>query len=181
MYSDKKSYGLNEYLRRHGDSSNRYRTETFAQPRALVDGDTLSNGWQVSGNTFVGYNGKVGVNFTNGHSRLVASRLALQLAGNEGGILPERLRIGQILQTGCVVLGNPTRPNTVDEYTNQDEITIPLTGGRTGHNVNAPADLELAVFDEVYPPNIDRPLGAFALERVLSLDDSARIHLPSLF
>lgn len=182
MYVDKKSYNLDEYINRHGDGSNRYRSETFAQPRTLVDGDILSNGWQVRGDTFTGYNSSVGINFTNGVSRIVAPRLPLQLMTDASqGVSPERLRVGRILQTGCVMLDNPKPLGAVACHQNQVEIALRLTGGRTGHTVGVPIELELAVYEEEYPPNIERPLGAFSLGQVLNMDESARNHLPPLF
>lgn len=180
MYFGKKPYGLETYIEHHGDGSNLYRTETFAQPRALEHGDILSNGWQVEGETFDAFNGGVGVNFHNGMSRRIPARLPLQLLGDLPGTLPMDLRVGQILQTGCVVL-EPSYLSESDprSFPKQVEAAITLTGGAYGADIGVPVDLEIATIDEVYPPNADTILGAFAIEKVIKMDVSVRENLLS--
>ena len=180
MYFGTESYGLEDYIKYHGDGSNLYRGETFAQPRTLKDGDILSNGWMVVGDLGSGFNGSPIVNFSNGLSRVIAPRLALQLLSDKRGVLPAHLRPGTILQTGCVVLDNPRLIGAVNYRGDQEEVEITITGGREGHSIGVPYDIELAVFDEEYPPSPLTTLGAFALENTLSMNDIARRNLPQL-
>lgn len=180
MYFGTKPYGLEDHIRYHGDCSNLYRGEDFAQPRTLTHGDVLSNGWQVAGKPLEGHNSSTQINFTNGFSRIIAPRLPLQLKSDKQGILPGQLRVGQILQTGCVVLDNPRPIGPVEWRNGQHEVEVNLTGGWEGHNVGVPYDIELAVLDEEYPPSTATPIGVFALERALGMREIARRNLPQL-
>ncbi|HVC35871.1 MAG TPA: hypothetical protein VNE40_00285 [Candidatus Dormibacteraeota bacterium] len=181
MYFGSKPYGLEEYLEHHkGDGSNMLRSEDFAQPRALTQGDILSNGWEVSGKPFLAFNSSTGLHFTNGLTRIVAPRIPLQLRSDRAGYLPEQLRIGQILQTGCVVLDTPKPIGPVEWHNGQDELELKLTGGFVGHEVGVPYDLELAVFGEEYPPNSQTLLGSVALDGVQTLYEEAKRNLPKL-
>lgn len=156
------------------------RGSDFAQPRTLTNGDVLSNGWQVDGEPSRAVNSSVGIHFTNGLTRIVAPRLPLQLQSDRKGILPSQLKIGQILQTGCVVLDNPKPIGPVEWHGNQEEVGIDITGGWKGHQFGAPTDLELAVFEEMYPPRTDTLLGAFALKEALGMRKIARRNLTEL-
>ena len=180
MYFGTKPYGLEDYIKYHGDGSNLYRGETFAQPGTLEEGDVLSNGWTVVGEIGRGFNSSPVVTFSNGLSRVIAPRLALQLQSDKSGLLPSQLRPGHILQTGCVVLDNPKAIGAVERHGGQEEVKIYITGGREGHEVGVPHDIELAVFDEEYPPSSQTPLGAFALEKTLGMSEVARRNLPQL-
>jgi hypothetical protein len=110
----------------------------------------------------------------------VAPRLALQLKSDKPGVLPGQLRIGHILQTGCVILDNPKPLGPIEWHGGQAEVEIMITGGWEGHNIGVPQDIELAVFEEEYPPSTKTPLGAFALERTLHMHEIARRNLPQL-
>lgn len=181
MYFGTKPYGLETFIEHSGDGSNLYRGETFTQPRALEHGDVLSNGWQVDGETFEAFNGGVGVNFTNGISRRVPARLPLQLMSETPGVLPMDLRVGQILQTGCVIL-EPSYLSVSDprSYPRQEEAAVTLTGGTYGGTISVPVDLEIATFDEAYPPSTNTALGAFAMQRVMKMHESIQESLNSL-
>jgi hypothetical protein len=180
MYFGREPYGLEGYIRNHGDGSNMYRGKDFGQPRTLTMGDQLSNGWFVNTRPFEGFNGSIGLNFTNGESRLVPARIPLQLKSDKPGILPAELVTGRILQTGCVILDEPRKLGQVEWRDGQDEVEVKLTGGLEGHTMGVPSDLEIAVFDEAYPPKPDTQIGAFALERVMSMRETARQNLPKL-
>ena len=180
MYTGTQPYDLDTYIARHGDGTNLYRGEDFAQPQALHDGDTLSNGWQIAGKPFRAANSSVGLNFTNGKTRIVAPRLPLQLNSDRTGLLPGQLAVGQILETGCVVLAEPVAIGSVEWHNGQQEVKVELTGGWEGHKVGAPDDLPLAVFEEVYPPSSSTTLGSFTLERTLGMHEVARRNLPQL-
>lgn len=180
MYFGTKPYDLEGYIRHHGDGSNMFRGKDFAQPRTLRDGDILSNGWRVVGEPEQGFNDSGLITFSNGLSRVIAPRLPLQLMSGGRGVLPGELRIGQILQTGCVILDTPKPLGSVERHDGQDEVEIDITGGWEGHTVGVPSDIELAVFEEEYPPSSGTPLGAFALERTLGMREVARRNLPEL-
>ena len=158
MYFGTKPYDLEGYIENHGDGSNMYRGENFGQPRTLQEGDVLSNGWTVIGNPFEGFNGNVGLNFSNGLHRLVPARIPLQLESENPGLLPAELIAGHILQTGCVVLDEPQRVGSVEWHDDQDEVRLKITGGWEGHEITVPSDLEVAVFEEIYPPSSDTVL-----------------------
>ena len=180
MYTGTQPYDLDTYITHHGDGSNFYRGEDFAQPQALRDGDTLSNGWQIAGDPFPAVNGSVGLTFTNGETRIVAPGLPLQLNSDRKGLLPGQLAAGHILETGCVVLAEPVAIGSAGWHNGQQEVKVELTGGWEGHEVGTPDDLPLAVFDEVFPPSADTTLGSFALERTLGMHEIARRNLPQL-
>lgn len=180
MYFGTKPYELEGYINNHGDGSNMYRGEDFGQPRTILDGDTLSNGWIIVGKPFEGGNGSVGLRFSNGQQRLVPSRIPLQLKSENPGILPSDLQIGHILQTGCVILDKPISLGSVEWHGGQEEVELKLTGGWEGHKVVVPSDLVIAVFEESYPPSSSTMLGAFTLERIFSMHQVARQHLPKL-
>lgn len=180
MYFGTKPYGLEGHIESHGNGSNMYRGEDFGQPRTLQDGDVLSNGWTVVGEPYEGFNGSVGLNFSNSMHRLVPARIPLQLKSNKSGVFPVELRTGHILQTGCVVLDEPKGVGPIEWHDGQDEVELKLTGGREGHEITVPSDLAIAVFEEVYPPRSDTLLGTFTLERTLRMHEIARQNLPRL-
>jgi hypothetical protein len=180
MYFGTKPYGLEGYIRNHGDGSSMYRGEDFGQPNTIHDGDVLSNGWTIVGEPFEGGNGSVGLRFNNGEYRLVPARIPLQLVSDKPGVFPVELRTGHILQTGCVILDEPRGIGSVEWHDGQDEVELKLTGGWEGHEITVPSDLAIAVFDEMYPPSSDTVLGAFALEQTLGMREVARQNLPKL-
>lgn len=181
MYFGTKPYGLEEYLEHYrGDGSNMLRGEDFAQPQALSHGDVLSNGWKVSGKPFLAFNSSTGLHFTNGITRIVAPRLPLQLKSDRSGFLPGQLRVGQILQTGCVLLETPRLIGPVEFHNGQEEVELKLTGGFVGHEVGVAYDLELSVFEEEYPPSSSTLLGSTALKGVQALYEEAKITLLNL-
>lgn len=155
------------------------RGEDFAQPRALVRGDVLSNGWEVH-ESYVAMNSNPALVFTNGITRVVAPRLPLQLKSERSGVLPGQLRIGQILQTSCVVLEAPKPIGPSRWYGNQNEIELTLTGGLSGHRVGVPDDIELSLFEEEYPPKSSTLIGRTALEQVQRLSEEATVNLPKI-
>lgn len=180
MYFGTKPYGLEGYIKNHGDGSNMYRGEDFGQPNTIHDGDVLANGWTVVGKPFKGYNGSVGLRFSNGQQRLVPARIPLQLKSDKSGIYPADLQTGHILQTGCVILEEPKSLGSAEWHDGQEEVELKLTGGWEGHEFGVPSDLAIAVFEETYPPSSTTMLGAFTLERTLSMHEVARQHLPKL-
>lgn len=180
MYFGNKPYGLEGYIKNHGDGSNMYRGEDFGQPRTLHHGDTLANGMIIVGKPFVGHNSSIGLNFSNGEHRLVPARIPLQLQSEKTGVYPTELHVGHILQTGCVILDEPKEIGSVEWHDDQDEVELKLTGGWEGHEISVPSDLAIAVFEEAYPPSPSTQLGAFALERTLGMHEIARQHLPKL-
>lgn len=183
MYFGTKPYGLDGHIEHSGSGSNMYRGEDFAQPRALTDGDVLANGLIVVGQPYIAFNSSPGIRLSDGSHRIVAPRLPLQLQSDiANGVLPAELQIGQILQTGDVVLSEPKQIGRVGrtEWHDDQEVTIHLTGGRDGHHVGVASDLPLAVFNEVYPPSSETPLGRFTLEWALRMDEAARVNLPRL-
>ncbi len=177
MYFGKTPYGIEGYIEHYGDGSNMLRGQDFAQPRTLVPGDELANGWVV-GEKLSGFSSSVGVRFMNGEVRVVAPRIPLQLKGGAEGVYPGDLRTGQILQTGCVVLDAPVPVDPVQWHADQEEVALKLTGGFKGHDVRVATDLPLAVYSEMYPPGPSSLLGAFTMDNVMRMDQEARSNLP---
>lgn len=177
---ERQPYDLEGHIRHFGNGINMYRGEDFGQPLALHEGDVLSNGWTVIGKPHEGFNGGIVLRFSTGRERTVPGRIPLQLKSDQEGILPADLQIGHILQTGCVVLDHPRELGMLGWHGTQNEVGVKLTGGLDGAEIGLPSDLAIAVFDEVYPPNTDTMLGAYAVEGVLAMRDSARRNLPQL-
>lgn len=76
------TYGLEEHILRRGGGDNRLRTESFAQPRALREGDILACGDRVLATPREGYNGNVWVLLSGGlegHWISMAARLPIAL------------------------------------------------------------------------------------------------------
>jgi|GEM_PF-2671850 hypothetical protein len=181
MYFGTKPYDLAGHIEHYGSGVNMYRGEDFAQPSALQDGDILANGLVISGKPYIAFNSSIGLDFANGSHRIVAPRIPLQLQSERTrGVLPAELTVGQILQTGDVVLSKPKPIGPVEWHDNQDETEIHLTGGWYGHEVGVASDLPIAVFGEAYPPSPSTSLGTFALEQVMRMKEEARINLPRL-
>jgi len=182
MYFGTEPYGLEGYIRHHGDGSNMYRTEEFAQPRTLQPGDVLANGLVVDTDVYDAGNGGVGFGVSGEGRRVVAGRIPLQLQSERPVTLPLDLQIGSILETGCVVLSEPRQiPDDDLEYEeNRFEVLLRLTGGFEGHPVSVPKDLAIAVLPELYPPDPESVLGKFAIENVFKMNGGARRSLPKL-
>lgn len=180
MYFSNEPYDLGGHIKYHGSGYNLYRGEDFAQPRALKVGDVLSNGWTIVDDSRESYNGGVEVRFDRWVTRRIAARLPLQLQSERPGVLPMDLQVGQIFQTGDVILDEP-RPLTAEEteYFGRglESVSILLTGGREGHRLAVHSDIELAVSDETYPPNPGTKFGTFVLENTMRMDENARQHL----
>ncbi len=180
MYFGTKPYGLEGYLEHHGDGSNMYRGETFGQPRTLNPGDVLANGLEIAEHWSEEENGGVGLHFTDGKKRVVAARVPLLLANGTLGKYPLDLEVGDIFETGCVVLAPPTEveagnPQFVD---NRREVELAITGGLSGHSIGMPKDLVVALHSESYPPSIETRFGAFVVDNVLRMGARARRNLP---
>lgn len=182
MYFGSRPYGLEDYIRYHGDGSNMYRAETFGQPRTLHSGDVLASGLEVIERPYDAGNGGVGLFFSDGSKRCVPARIPLLLRGGTYGKLPMDLAVGDIFETGCVVLSEPGVYDVDDPRyeIGRHEVDINITGGFNGHRIGVPADLLIALHSEVYPPSADSILGAFVLERTLTMREVARQNLPKL-
>ncbi|HLB66353.1 MAG TPA: hypothetical protein VJJ78_02035 [Candidatus Saccharimonadales bacterium] len=182
MYLGTKPYGLEDYIRHHGDGSNMYRGETFGQPRTLHNGDVLANGLVVIEKPYEAGNGGVGLNFTDGSRRRVPARIPLLLKGEAYGKLPIDLAVGDIFETGCVVLETPGKLDVDDPRYEQheSEVGITITGGFSGHSIRVPSDLVIALHPEAYPPSSDTAFGAFVLANTLKVNEGTRHNLPKL-
>lgn len=179
MYFGTKPYDLAAHVKYYGDGSNLYRGVDFAQPRALESGDVLANGYTVFG-SHEGYNGGVNVAFFGNIRRRIPALLPIQLQGERPGVLPLDLQIGHILVTGDVVLSVSEAKGSVDYHFDQEEVEIHITGGLDGHSFGIPADLPVAVLDEMYPPSTDTLIGAYTVAQALRMTDEARINLSQL-
>lgn len=179
MYFGTKPYGLEGYLEHRGDG-NMYRGESFGQPRTLIPGDVLANGLEISEEWSEEGNGGVGLHFTDGTQRVVAARVPLLLAGGESGKYPLNLEVGDILETGCVVLAPPREfdPEDPEHEDNRREVEVALTGGLSGHTIGIPKDLVVALHGEAYPPSIETRFGAYVVDNVLKMGARARRNLP---
>jgi len=169
MYFGTKPYGLEGYIRNHGDGSNMYRGETFGQPRTLEPGDILANGLEIAEESYDAGNGSIGLIFVDGSRREVAARVPLLLQGEGRGKLPMQLEVGDIFATGCVVL---TKPGVYEEddprfEQGRHEVDINITGGFDGHHIGVPNDLFIALYSETYPPSSDTTFGTFILANTL--------------
>ncbi len=182
MYFGTEPYGLEDYIKYKGDGSNMYRGEGFGQPRALRIGDVLANGLEVAKIPYEAGNGGVGLTFTDRSSRRVPGRIPLLLENGERGKLPIDLSVGDIFETGCVVLANPGKLDINDPRYEQggSEVGITITGGLGGHSIEVPHDLVIALNRETYPPFSDTVFGAFVLENTLRMHGAARQNLPKL-
>ena len=180
MYFGTKPYGLEGYIEHHGDGSNMYRGETFGQPQTLNPGDVLASGLEIAEHWSEEGNGGVGLHFTDGTKRVVAARVPLLLANGTRGKNPFDLEVGDIFETGCVVLAPPSE---VDLEAHQfeggrREIEVAITGGLSGHSIGMPKDLLVALHGESYPPSVETRFGAFVVDNVLRMGARARRNLP---
>ena len=182
MYFGTKPYGIEVYIENYGDGSNMLRSETFGQPRTLSPGDVLANGLEIAQNWSEEGNGRVGLHFTDGIKRIVAARIPLLLAGGTSGKSPLDLEVGDIFETGCVVLANPSQLDVRDPFyrENESEIGLTLPVGRLGRLIGVPKDLVIALSPETYPPSSETAFGAFVLRRTLSMHEGASRNLPKL-
>lgn len=180
MYFGTKPYGLEGYIEHHGDGSNMYRGETFGQPQTLNPGDVLANGLEVAEHWSEEGNGGVGLHFTDGTKRVVAARVPLLLANSTRGKYPVDLEVGDIFETGCVVLVPPSEvaADTPRFEGSRREIEVAITGGLNGHSIDMPKDLMVALHGESYPPSIETRFGAFVVDNVLRMGAKARKNLP---
>lgn len=140
---------------------NHYRTMEFAQPRDLQPGEELSNGWKIYEKPYASEFG-ISLMFQDDRpKRYISPRLPLQLkafrpSDNPGeplvkitGVLPQDLQVGDILQTGCVVVA-PSGPAAVSRRPNsQTEVVVNLSGGQAVQGTGVPDDIELAVFGTI--------------------------------
>ena len=173
------SYGLEGHIESRG-GDNMYRGENFGQPRTLVPGDVLANGLEIAEKWSEGGNGGVVLRFTDGTKRIVASRIPLLLQGGECGKYPLELEVGDIFETGCVVLESPSVIALEDpEYEDsRREVEVTITGGLSGHAVGIPKDLVVALYNESYPPSPGTRFGSFVVDEVLGMGAKARSNLP---
>jgi len=180
MYFGTKPYGLEGYIENHGDGSNMYRGEAFGQPQTLSPGDVLANGLEIAGECTEEGNGGVGLHFTDGTKRVVAARVPLLLAGGKSGKYPLDLEVGDIFETGCVVLAPPSEFDAEDPQFVDDrrEVEVSITGGLSGHTIGIPKDLLVALHGEAYPPSVETRFGAFVVDNVLRMGARARRNLP---
>lgn len=157
-----------------------YRTEVSSQPRALQTGDVLANGLELATAWYEVGNGGVGLGFTDGTSRVVAARIPLLLKGGHFGKLPGELAVGDILETGDVVLApsSPIDQDDVDWESSRHEVSITINGGLDGATIGVPEGLIIALSSESYPPSQDTAFGRFVVEQALSMGAKARRHLP---
>jgi hypothetical protein len=180
MYFNDQSYGLEGYLENHGNGSNLYRGENFGQPRTLIPGDVLANGLEIAKEWSEEGDGGVGLHFTNGTKRVVAARVPLLLAGGEYGKYPIDLEVGDIFETGSVVLEQPNEYNTEDPQfeDSRREVELKLTGGFNGHKIGMPKDIVVALYSEAYPPSLETRFGSYVVDNVLKMGARARRNLP---
>ncbi len=154
-------------------SDNQYRTETFSQPRAIRSGDKLANEWVVrgEGEPFTDIHG-LSLLF-NGHpKRYVPARLPLQLRSIDEihGVLPQDLSVGDVLQTGCIVLEPPHPTDGSTRPTDQHDVVLNLSGGQRLQAVATPDDLELAVYGTVEDlGDADDPFTQLVVEKLSHL------------
>ncbi len=181
MYFGAVPYNLEGYIENFGDGSNMYRSDTFGQPRTLVAGDVLANGLELAGKPTDASNGGILLPFTDGINRRVAARIPLLFEGGTTGKLPNYLVVGDIFETGCVVLdtkGELVKDNP--RYKDHAyEVGLVISGGLNGHQIEVPNDLIIALHDEIYPPSQKSLIGAFAIKRVLEMGARARRNLPN--
>lgn len=179
MYFGTKPYGL-EGLIEHRGVGAMYRGENFGQPRTLVPGDVLASGHEIAKEWSEQGNGGVGLHFTDGTMRTIAARVPLLLAGGNDGKYPVNLESGDIFETGCVVLAEPTEIDTGDpsfQY-QRSEVRLSLTGGISGHTVGVPRDLVIALHNEQYPPAPETDFGSFVISNTLGMGAYGRRNLP---
>lgn len=147
-YAPDKTNSLGWYRSQLGRANNRYRTMEFAQPRVLRSGEILSSGWKIYETPRDEASG-VSLLFQEGRpERLIPPRLPLQLHGDVPGVLPQDLHVGDILQTGCVVL-EPPYPVGQRHPNDQQDIAVGLSGGQRVQTTMTPNDVELAVFGTI--------------------------------
>ncbi|HUC95726.1 MAG TPA: hypothetical protein VMR76_02075 [Candidatus Saccharimonadia bacterium] len=182
MYFGSELYGLESYIEHHGDGSNMYRTDEFGQPHTLRPGDVLATGLEIARFPFDAGNGGVGLRMDDSSERVVAARIPLQFLCDRPITLPAGLQVGNILETGCVVLSKPSRITEESEYfkRNRHEVQLNLTGGFNGHSIEVPEDLAIAILPELYPPEASSVIGKFTIENVFKMTAAARRNLPKL-
>lgn len=177
MYFGTTPYGLEGHIKHYGGM---YRGEGFGQPRTLVPGDMLASGHEIAEEWLEGGNGGVCLIFADGTRRVVPARIPLSLSGGEPGKRPLDLIVGDILETGDVVLDPPRELDAEDPgfEGGRYEVEVVLTGGASGHSVSMPRDLFVAVHPEAYPPSTETRFGAFVVANVLKMGAKARRNLP---
>ncbi|GEM_PF-6865272 len=132
-----------------GSNQNIDRGDTYSQPMALKKNDELSGGQRLihdPRNT----NDGVSILLKDDRKRYVPLRLALQLGDvTENAVLPQDLRVGDVLQTGCVVLAESVELTGEGPYcdtNDQFNVRISLSGGQRPQTIATPSDLYLARF-----------------------------------
>ncbi|MDB5180321.1 MAG: hypothetical protein JWO54_79 [Candidatus Saccharibacteria bacterium] len=176
-----KPYGLEGQIENDGNGNNMYRGETFGQPRTLKPGDVLANGLKIAEEHTQEANGGVGLYFTDGTNRIIAARVPLLLEGGTSGKYPIDLEVGDIFESGSVVLA-PTVALNVDDpryVANRSEVKVVITGGFSGHPIEMPSDLIVALHSEAYPPTRETKFGAYVIDNVLKMGAKARQNLPA--
>lgn len=152
---------LEQYYEDRELPRNHYRTMEFAQPRDLQPGEELSNGWKIYQRPRATEYG-ISLLFQDDRpERYISPRLPLQLKAFRPsdspdeplvkltGVLPQDLQVGDILQTGCVVVA-PSEPAAPSRRPNgQTEVVINLSGGQAVQGTGVPDDIELAVFGTI--------------------------------
>lgn len=182
MATSFKPYDQAQHIRVYGSGTNMYRTAEFAQPKALKCGDRLATGLTVEREPQDTGNGGVEIFLTNRVRRIVAPRIPLQLESDRAVVLPIDMQVGTILETGEVVIKDPTviDPNDINYSLNRHEVCLTITGGIGGAPIGVPADLAIATYSETYPPDPSQPLGKYAIESVFKMNYRARQNLPAL-
>ncbi len=113
--------------------------------------------------------GGVRVNFDTREKRVVPGRIPLRLMSEVPGVPPKELKIGQVLESGCVVLDNPRHVGNNPERHNQDEVGVALTHYKNGGFITMPSDLEVAVWGNLEDLDSSNMFGKFVLERLALL------------
>jgi hypothetical protein len=180
MHGRPQTYGLERHIEYIGGGTNLFRTEHFAQPKALQPGDELASGhkvWEVGES----YNGGVLLKLDDFQNLTVPSRIPLLLAGGENGKLPLELEVGDILETGEVVLDGPTQFESDHARFRSDKkrAGITITGGSNGVTLSVHRDLIIATSVEKYPPAPETLFGGFVIRETLKMGAAARKHLPN--
>ncbi len=169
FFYPKEPYGIETYYEHYDDGSNLLREDTYAQPLTLKEDDLLSNIWKLAANPETRTNVGAELHFTNKKLRIVPPRIPLQLLSETRGVLPENLQIGDVLQTGCVVLDEPQPVEPDPERENQHDTHVLLPSGSRGSWIRIPSDLEVAVHGHMETLDFDSKFGQFVLSRLKDL------------
>ncbi|OGM93195.1 hypothetical protein A2333_00430 [Candidatus Wolfebacteria bacterium RIFOXYB2_FULL_49_7] len=133
-----RSYDLREYYERQkSNGSSMLRTPTISQPRALMPGDILTG----SGEIVVeaprrGFNSSVLIRLDKTGWVELAPRLPIALRSNKRSKFPNELTEGNVLATGCLIIGKSYSPEV-------NWTTICLD--REGCEIDVPSCIPLAL------------------------------------